>query len=318
MSDKKKETHPENQPQLPPYDPRMMAAMYGMPQEDEIDLLEYWRVIWGKRKQIISVAFAAAVIAAGISLLMPNYYRAEVLLAPVKAEESKSGGLSSLANSFGGLASLAGISLGGGGSVEENLAVLKSREFLWKFFKDEKLMPILFESDWDADSNRWVESDPEKQPSLWDAYRLFTEKGLLLVLSDKDTGLVKVSVEWKDENLAAAWANLLIVRLNNHLRQQAIERSQGTLKYLKDELERTHIEDMRRTLFELIGQEQKKAMLANTQKHFAFQVLDAAAPPDEKIKPKRSLIVVLVAIVVGLLMVVVTLVREGLHRQRNE
>jgi len=303
---------------LPPIDPRLLAAMYGMQEEDEIDLLEYWRVIWGNRKLIVGVAFAVALLAAGISLTMSNIYRAEIVLAPVSGEGSKSGGLSSALGGLGGLASMAGISLGGGGSVEENLAVLKSREFLWQFIKDQKLMPILFEDDWDADKKGWKEDDPEKQPGLWDAYRLFTKGGLLTVSKDKDSGLVTVSIEWKDAVLAADWANMLLNRLNEFLRQQAISRSNGNLHYLNKELSHTHVADMRQALFELISQQQKKAMLANTQKEFAFQVIDKAVAPDRKAKPKRSLIVILSAFVAGFLAVIYVFIREGIKRREEE
>lgn len=300
------------------FDPRMLAAMYGMQQEDEIDLLEYWLIIWGKRKFILSLSLVAAILAAGISLQMPNIYRAEVLLAPVAEEGSKSGGLSSALGGLGGLASMAGISLGGGGSVEENLAVLKSREFLWRFIKDEKLMPILFADKWDAEAKSWIDSDPEAQPTLWDAYRLFTKGGLLSVSKDKGSGLVTVGIEWKDADLAAQWGNKLVNRLNEFLRQQAIGRSQGNLRYLNKELSHTQVADMRQALFELISQEQKKSMLANTQKEFAFQVIDKAVAPDKKAKPKRSLIVVLATFVAGFLAVIFVFIREGINRREEE
>lgn len=303
---------------LPPVDPRLMAAMYGMPAEDEIDLLEYWRVLWGSRKLILSVVFAAAILAAGISLLLPNIYRAEVLLAPVSDESGKGGGLSSALGSLGGLASLAGVSLPSGGSVEENLAVLKSREFLWRFIKDEKLMPVLFEDDWDAEARKWKEDDPEDQPSLWDAYRMFTEDGLLSVSTDKDSGLVTVAVEWKDPELAAKWANSLVQRLNAFLRQRAIEESRANLKYLNKALKETQLEDVRKALFELISQEQKKAMLANTRVQYAFKVLDSAQPPDKKAKPKRALIVILTVFVVGFLAMIYVFIREGIKRRKDE
>jgi len=309
--------HSEPFPQSYPPDPRLLAAMYGMQEEDEIDLLEYWRVIWGKRNLILSVVFAVAILAAGISLRMPNIYRAGVLLAPVVAEGSKSGGLSSALGGLGGLASMAGISLGGGGgSVEENLAVLKSREFLWQFIKDQKLMPVLFADAWDADKKVWKKSNPDEQPGLWDAYRTLT--GILNASTDKKSNLVTVSIDWKSPELAAQWANLLVSRLNEFLRQQAISRSNGNLQYLKHELSRTQVANMRQALFELISQEQKKAMLANTQKEFAFQVIDKAVAPDRKSKPKRSLIVILSAFVAGFLAVIFVFIREGIRRREEE
>lgn len=285
--------------------------------EDEIDLLELWHTLRRNVRLILQASFGAAVLAAGISLLLPNIYRAEVLLAPVESD-SKSHVLSA---GLGGLISLAGVSPAGvlfsGGSTEENLAVLKSRDFLWKFVQDKQLMPILFEDEWDAAANKWKESDPAKQPGQMDVWRLFNEEGLLDVNQDKKTQLVTVAIEWKDQQAVAEWANDLVARLNRHLAQQAIERSNTNLQYLNEELGRTAVEEMRTTLFDLIAAEQKKAMLANTQKEFAFKVLDPAVTPDKKAKPKRALIVVLTAFVAGFFAVLYAFIREGLARRRE-
>ncbi len=299
-------------------DPRMLAAMYGMQQEDGIDLLEYWRLIWGKKTLILSVVFAAGILAAGISLLMPNIYRAEVLLAPVSEEGGRGGGLASALGGLSGLASLAGVALPGGGNVEENLAVLSSKEFLWKFIKDEKLMPILFDDGWDIVTKTWKEADPEDQPSYWDAYRMFINGRILSVKTDKVSGLVTVAIEWEDAELAANWANLLVNKLNEYLRQQAIAKSRENLKFLNEELLRTQVEDIRRALFDLISQEQKRTMLANTQKQFAFQVIDAAVAPDRVAKPKRSIIVVFAALVSGFFATIGVLVAGAVRKRKEE
>lgn len=295
-----------------PINPRMLPAMYDQYEEDEIDLLAYWHIIWSCKKLILGVAFGAAVLVAGISLLMPNIYRAEVLLAAVGAEDNKGSSM------LGGLASLAGVSLGGGGSTEENLAVLKSREFIWKFVTDEKLMPILFADAWDADNNKWIEDDVENQPSLWAAWRLLIGGNKISTDIDKKSGLITLGVEWTDAELAATWAAKLVARLNQHLREYAISQSQHKLAYLQLELARTTVEENRQALFSLISQEQKQAMLANTQQDFAFRVLDAAAVPDKKIKPKRSLMVVLAAMVAGFMAIVFVLIRERVRQRKEE
>lgn len=289
-----------------------MAAMYGMQEEDEIDLLEYWRVIWGKKWLIILVALMVGAAAAWYSLQMPNIYKAEVLLSPAGDTKAPGGGLGGL----GGLAALAGVSIGGGGNVGKNLAVLKSREFLWQFIKEEQLIPVLFEDDWDAATKGWKERDPEKQPNLWDAYRSMT--AILSATEDKKSGLITVAIEWTDADLAAKWSNTLVVRLNDFLRRQAITRSKARLQYLERELLRTEVADNRQALYTLISQEQKKAMLANTQKEYAFQVIDQAVAPDKKSKPKRSLIVILSVFVAGFLTVIFVFIREGIARRKEE
>jgi len=219
----------------------------------------------------------------------------------VSGDENRGGGLASL----GGLAGLAGISTSGTGSVNEDLAILKSREFIWQFVKDNKLMPVLIEG-------------PEvagKQVDRWAAYRAFSR--LMIVRQDRITKLVTLSVEWKNAELAAEWANAIVVRLNAYLRQQAIARSEANLRYLHQTLGKTTVSDMRLTLFELIAREQKKAMLANTQEEYAFRVLDKAVPPDMKARPRRAPIVISSTLIVGILAMMFAVVRETFLRRKN-
>lgn len=283
-------------------------------EEDEINLLDLLITLLKHKLMIIVVPLLVAVLAAGYSLTLKNIYRAEVLLAPVGDE--KGGGAASMLGGLGGLASLAGVSLGGGGSTEQNIAILKSREFIWQFVQDKNLMPILFEDAWDPVKKTWIETDPEKQLGQWEAFRAFS--GILFVENDKKTSLITVAIEWKDKQQAAEWANELVLRLNKYLGEQAIARGDGNLEYLNQELMRTQIDDFRKTLFDLIAQEQKKAMLAKTQKDFAFRVLDRAVEPDKKIKPKRALIVLLAGLVAFFLTVIWAFVKEAMQRAKQE
>ncbi len=292
----------------------------GMPpvgRNDEIDLMAMWSVIVKRKKLILISMLGAALLSAVILLLMPNIYRAEVLLAPVNSKDSKSG-LASALGGMGGLAAMAGLSLGGGGSTEESVAVLQSREFLWQFVQKKRLMPLLFEDVWDADKKRWKEDDPKDQPNQWDVYRLFIKENGLDVSVDKKTELVTVAVEWTDSALAASWANDIVSELNQYLARQAIDRSEKNLKYLNDELARTQIEEMRNVLFDMIASEQKSTMMANTQKEFAFKVLDPAAEPDKKVKPKRALIVILATFLAGLIAVGVVLFKDAAAQRREK
>ena len=189
--------------------------------EDEINLLDLALVIAKNKRMILAVSFLTACLAAAISLLLPNIYRAEVVLAPVQSQDAKGGGLSSALGGLSGLASLAGVSLGGGGSVEENLAVLNSPEFLWDFAQENKLLPILFEDEWDAEKKDWIETDPSEQPGPYDLYRVLIDGGMLSISPDKKTGLITVAFEWKDAALATQWANAVVAKLNSYLARQA-------------------------------------------------------------------------------------------------
>jgi uncharacterized protein involved in exopolysaccharide biosynthesis len=288
-------------------------------QSEEVDLQEIWRVLVEYKRMILSVIFGAVIVAAGISLLLPNVYRAEVILAPTAAGDQKGDGIGKALGSFGGLASFAGVSLSGGGSNEENLAVLKSRDFLWKFVQEKKLLPILFEDEWDKGANRWKESNPKKQPGQLRLHRLFVKGGLMTIGTEKKTSLITVSIEWKDPKLAAEWANSLVDYLNQYLAERSIQRSERNLKYLNEALSKAQVEDFRKALLDLITQDTKNAMLATAQKDFGFKVIDPAIEPDRKAKPQRTIIVLLTAFLAGFVAVLIAFMRKRVNkRNRNE
>ena len=105
-----------------------MENMNTLP-DQEFDLKKlYLAVIKGKLLIFISVLIFV-IAAISLSLIMPNIYKSEVLLMPAQSEDSNSlGGLNS---QLGGLASIAGVELGGGqDKTVYALEVMKSREFI--------------------------------------------------------------------------------------------------------------------------------------------------------------------------------------------
>ena len=248
------------------------------------DLIDVLTGLWQRRSLIVGTAFLLGALALAASFLLSNVYRAEVLMAPAGADDDP-GALASL----GGLASLAGIDFSGRSKPEEDLAILTSRNFLWEFVDKHDLMPVLFEEDWDDETDAWQDTDIDDQPNRWDAYRLLTEE-VLNVSMDRKTGIIHVSVDWIDEHLASEWANSLVKELNEYLRRKSIERSENNLSFLRDELVRSDVAEVRQTVYRLIATELQDMMLANTQEEYAFRVLDSAAPPDKKVRPQRLLI----------------------------
>jgi uncharacterized protein involved in exopolysaccharide biosynthesis len=285
--------------------------------EKEIDLMEMWQVVVRNQRMIFKSFLSALVVASLLSFLLPNIYRAEILLAPVNADGEQSGLSSALGAAGGGLASMAGLSQGGG-STQENLAVLQAREFLWQFARTMNYMPIFFESKWDAKNKRWENDDPKKQPGQWDVYRFLIKDKRLEVTEDGTTNLVTVAIEFKDAKVAAKLANDLVEQLNQYLANQSIARSQRNIKYLSEELARTQVEEMRKVLFDMMASEQKNAMMASTQKNeYAFKVLDPAVEPDKKIKPKRMLMVLFFSLAIGFMSIIYAFIKEGLIKRRE-
>lgn len=278
---------------------------------DEIDLGELWTIVWRGKWVIVCIGVLFAVASISYALLATNWYRAEVLLAP--AEEQSTQGISS---QFGGLASLAGITIGGGGTAEP-IAVLRSREFAREFIQELNLMPVLFADDWDAEAQRWKNNDIEEQPDIRDGVRLIRED-ILRVNEDSPTGLVTLQIEWIDPKVAAQWASLLVERLNDRMRQRALKEAETNVAYLQSELSGVSVVAIQQSIGRLLESEMQKLMLARGNEEFSFRVLDSAAPPKDRFRPKRMLIVVLGSMLGGMVGTLTVFMLHAGRRRRTQ
>ncbi|MBU61173.1 MAG: hypothetical protein CMI26_01570 [Opitutae bacterium] len=256
--------------------------------DDEVELLELIRSLLQSWKLIVFITIISTGLAVTYALYSQEIFKAEVLLAP--AQEEKSGVPSSIGQ-LGGLAAMAGISIPSGSNTEQVIATLESRKFLFRFIKDNSLLSVLYDNLWDADKKVWIVDSKEDEPNEQASVEFFKE--ILSVNEDKKSGLVTLSVSWKEPEIAAQWANDLVKQLNEQLREQAIEDSQKRVGYLEKELAKTTLKDMREVLYKLLESEKQKAMLANVNEDFALEVIDPAVAPETRDKPKRKLIVVL-------------------------
>jgi uncharacterized protein involved in exopolysaccharide biosynthesis len=259
-------------------------------QDEEMDLWEVAGRLWAGRRWVIGAAVVSTLAFIVVALMMTPFYKAQTVLVPAQHEGGMMGSLGSTLGQLGGLASLAGVNLGGSGpQTEEALAVLRSREFTERFLQDHDMLPILFADKWDTERKQWREG--KKVPSLSDANRFFHKK-VRSIAQDKKTGLVTVSIEWSDPKLAAQWANDLVARLNAEMRQRAIVSSDASMKYLQKELTDTIAIDTRQAINRLVETTVNQRMFANVTEEYSFRVVDRALPPDldDKVRPQRAII----------------------------
>lgn len=220
-------------------------------------------------------------------------YRAAAVLVPASPERGSGGVLGSALGQLGGLASLAGFSVGSGDAeTEEALAVLRSRQFTERFIVENNLLPKLFAKKWDASNNKWNVT-PGSQPTLGKASEFFSKK-IRSVTQDKKTGLVTLQIDWKDRFEAATWANELVQRLNVEMRARAILKADASINFLKNELNATSLLGSQEAINRLIEAQIKHRMLASVSQEYSFRVVDAAmaADADDPIKPNKLLLIV--------------------------
>ena len=100
--------------------------------DDEINLLDLLIVLAKHKKMIAKVTFAAALLAIGYSLSLTNIYTASTKILPPQQNQSSAGAM--LAQ-LGGLAGMAGSSLGIKNPNDLYVAMLKSRNIMEKIIK---------------------------------------------------------------------------------------------------------------------------------------------------------------------------------------
>ena len=309
----------------------MQAGRSQVPLDDEIDLKELFMVLWSGKWLITAITGIAAVASVVIALMLPNIYTANALLAPA---EQSGGGMSALMQQYGGLASLAGVSLPGGEEASRaqlGMALMTSRGFIGEFVERRAILPELMAVDsWDLRADRvsydpelydpttgeWVrevEAPFEPEPSLLEAHEAFKE--ILSVSQDKQTGYVTVSIDHKSPTLAAQWVNWLIEDVNSAVKAQDVAEAEKSIEYLREQVTNTSLADLQAVFFDLIQSQTETVMLAEVRQEYVFKTIDPAVAPEEKSKPSRALICVLGTLLGGMLGVVMVLFR---HYARSE
>ncbi len=292
--------------------------------DDEIDLREFFAVLWAGKIKILVLTAVFAVVSVIYALSVPNQYKATALLAPA---QSGSGGLSGALGQLGGLASLAGVSIGGGDSSEAQVAleIMQSWNFIESFIANNDLVVEVYAAKgwsrssnqleinndvYDVSSKAWMIKNSESgegwPPSSWALFKKFSEK--LSVSEDKQTGLVSVSIEYYSPQIAKDWLDLYVEAINKHMQARQIAKVTNNINYLQAQIQKTTIAEMQEVFYTIIEEQIKSKMLAEASPDYAFLAVSPSMVPEEKSQPKRALICILGTLLGGMLSVLWVLV----------
>jgi len=300
--------------------------------DDEIDLRELFKALWQGKWVIIVTTLLISIAAVFYALSLPNVYKSEVTLAPVSEDASLK-----IPGQLGGLAALAGVNLGGLGKGDKSglaLEILKSREFLGRFIEENDLyLAVMAAEGWDRQQNtlkydpkiydatsaQWVRKVKvpfQPKPSVLETYEELRK--LVLVNKDKTTGMIRLSVEHYSPYLAKDWAEKLVLAINNEMRSRELAEAERSIAYLNQQIAQTNIADVRTMLFSLIEEQTKTVMLANVRDEYVLKTIDPAVVAEKKSKPNRVLIIILAAMLSGMLISFIVVIRYLNRRAKNE
>ena len=290
--------------------------------DDQVDLKELFGVLWVGRKKIIAITALFAFISVLFALSLPNQYKATALLAPAQSESSV---LSGAMGQLGGLASLAGVNIGGSETSEVQIAqeIMKSWSFIEGFIVDNDITFELFAvegwniksnepkinySVYDTDNKQWLtenESGVTGPPTSWEMFQAFF--GRLTIDEDRKSGLVSVSIEYYSPQIAKQWLDKYVAAINVHMQQRQIEKVTNNINYLQVQIEKTSVAEMREVFYSIIEEQTKNKMLAEASPDYAFVVVSPSMVPEQKSQPQRALICILGTLLGGMLSVMLVL-----------
>lgn len=256
--------------------------------DDGYSIAEITHLLRNQKGLVIAIIAATALVAVVIALVSKPVFRAQVVAMDVR---ERGGMNAALGGQLGGLAALAGVNIGAAGVPREASAVLKSRTLASRFVEREALLPQLLEGQ-------------SEKATLWFAVERL-RSDVLSIVEEPRSGLITVTVDWRDPDEAARWANAFVALADDMLRRRAIEDHERNIKYLNEQISQTAALPVRSALFKIIEDETKNLMLARSRQDYAFFVVDSAVVPESRIAPRRVLIVSL-GVALGVLLATLT------------
>lgn len=223
----------------------------------ELKLDALFRLVWQNKKLYIYVLVGTFVLSALYAVSLPRYYETKVLLAP-----EYSGGGSSL-GSLGGLASLAGISLGNMGGEDAIVPslypdLISSTDFLVSLFEVHivtqdtsyagplrEYMETCQKEPWwteglQAVKNIFTQKRPVDQSRAPDPFQLTKSETMLAqnigkklnCLVDKKTNVITLTVTDQDPLVSALLVDTLRTRLQTFITNYRTQKARNDLQYL--------------------------------------------------------------------------------------
>ena len=297
--------------------------------QEEIRLRDILTAIFAAKMTVAGTITVCGLLAYAVGILLPNQYRAEALVAPIDDNDS---GMMPFQQEFGGLAALAGVSLGNATQDNASLAIelLRSRIFLSQFIYKHDIGPQLMAVDyWDEEtselvidaeiynqaSNSWVASSSNGKdgPSEEQLFRALKDR--IEVVRIPKTGFITIAVTHRSPTIAKQWVDWLIADINDQVRAKDIEESRESIKFLRIQASQNSFADLDQAFFELIQSQMQRMMLANVRGEYVFDTVDPAFAPESPFSPNRLLILLLGLVIGALLAIALVLVNQFLREQ---
>ena len=290
--------------------------------DGNIDIIKVIKIVWSKWLFILVFSCFFSIGSVLYALSLDPVYKSESLLAP---DTDQSAGMGSIVSSFGGLAGIVGGGNTQGTTDNARLAipVFRSRDFLYQFIEKRNLLiPLLAAESWDIsngtfiinpqrfnkETNQWIDENGKvtSEVSSYDAYSKILSA--LTVTEDRFTGLVKVEMLHPTPQKAKEWLEWVIEDLNEYFREADRKEAEEAIAYLQEKMSKNKLSNLDKMFSALVESQTKTLMMVNSKKGYVYRTLDKAYEPKQRVSPRRTLIVVAISGIGGLITVFFVLI----------
>ena len=280
---------------------------------EEIDLREIFNFFWQAKLTILYISVIVTILGLIYSLLLPNIYESRAILSP----DNSGSNISRSLRNFPGLAAPLGVNIPY--SADESNSVKAIEKLSSLSFFENSILPKIFLPDlmahkswnsktnslnykdniYDLETNKWIKKTPSAQKS----YRQF--KGKHFSLSEnKKTGFITITIRHKSPFVAKKWAELMVNEVNSFYREKDKSEAEKSVNYLNQQIAMTNFSEVKEAISNLLQEETKKLALIEAKEFYVFEYIDPPAVMEKKSEPKRSLIIIISALLGGILSIV--------------
>ena len=273
---------------------------------EEINMLEILHAIKSGKYLILTLTLVFSLLMSLLAFNLPNIYKSTALLASLENQTN-----SNLAQ-FGGIASLAGISVDGSADDKSDEAIQRIQTY--DFFINHFLPSIALENlmavkSWNSEGNllsydaydpiekKWSKNHflpwlkVSKEPSKQVAYKKY--KKILYIEKDRQTSFVRLSVSHESPHISKKWADLIVDKINESMRNEERLRTTKSLEFLNNQITITNYKEIKESIAALQEEQMKSLMLVEANKSYIFKILDYPIAPEEKSAPNRIMYILL-------------------------
>lgn len=279
----------------------------------DLDLIDLIKELWKSKLFIIILSLIFSVSSLIYAVNLPNIYTSSALLEVTKDPSDQS---SSIGSQYGGLASLAGISLPDSTNDRGHFVVelVKSKNFLKHLLEfpevkinlmasksyDEESASIIYDPEiYNISNNKWVRVPPKGRKVIPSFLEVHKDAYIndISISKDKKSGFISIKYEHISPKFAFTMLDLIIKEVNSLTRKKDLENSSESLEYLLKQSNLTTQNEIKNLIDELMGAQMKKQMLSRLNEDYLLQPLDSPVIPELKSSPSRAIIVIISSLI---------------------